>query len=165
MVILWLPPTGVAGAVRLDDQYASEARLGDDELVQARQSPAAGTPCDHRVRLEALLRDRDQTYSLAELASLFNAASDQPQDLRYTRAHWWRFMVLAVGTASREAALRELTWHQIDLRLGRIHLNPDSRRQTKKRGATVPITPTVANELECWTRDGANVMTYYGRAA
>jgi integrase len=110
-----------------------------------------------------VLLDKDRIYSLEELASLFNAASDQTEDLRYTREHWWRFMVLAVGTASREAALRELTWQQVDLRLGRIRLNPDGRRQTKKRRPTVPIAPTLARELASWTRDGANVMTYYGR--
>lgn len=61
-------------------------------------------------------------------------------DDRYTREHWWRFLVLAVGTASREAALRELKYDQIDLRLGRIRLNPEGRRQTKKRrhGANCP---------------------------
>jgi hypothetical protein len=41
--------------------------------------------------------------------------------------------VLAVGTASREAGLRELTWHQVDLKVGRIYINPAGRRrQTKK---------------------------------
>ena len=109
------------------------------------------------------LRDKEQTYSLAQLAALFDAASDQTQDLRHTRAHWWRFMVLAVVTASREAALRELTWDQVNLRLGRIRLNQESRRQTKKRRATVPIAPTVATELESWTRDGSYVITYYGK--
>src|SRR6266480_1902413 len=59
-----------------------------------------------------VLLDKDRVYSLEELAALFNAASDQTEDLRYTREHWWRFLVLAVGTASREAALRELTWQQ-----------------------------------------------------
>ena len=37
--------------------------------------------------------------------------------------------MLAVGTASREAALRELTWQQVDLRRGRIRLDPDGRLQ------------------------------------
>jgi integrase len=110
-----------------------------------------------------VLLDKNQIYSLEELASLFNAASDLTEDLRYTREHWWRFMVLAVGTASREAALRELTWEQVDLRLGRIRLNPDGRRQTKKRRPTVPIAPTLARELASWRREGAHVITYYGR--
>ncbi len=108
-----------------------------------------------------VLRDKDRIYSLEELASLVNAASDHTEDLRYTREHWWRFMVLAVRTASREAALRELTWQQVDLRLGRIRL--DGRRQTKNRRPTVPSAPTLARELASWSREGAHVITYYGR--
>ncbi len=110
-----------------------------------------------------LLRDRERVFGLDELAALFNAAGDKPPDDRYTREHWWRFMVLAIGTASREAALRELTWDRIDLQLGRIRLNPADRRQTKKRRPTVPIAPTLAAELSSWTRDGDHVITYYGR--
>src|SRR5438105_12159585 len=111
-----------------------------------------------------VLLDKDRIYSLEELAALFNAASDQTEGLRYTREHWWRFLVLAVGTASREAALRELTWQQVDLRLGRIRLHPSGRRQTKKRRPTVPIAPTLARELASWTHDGPTVITYYGKS-
>ena len=109
------------------------------------------------------LQDRDQTYSLPELAALFNTAADQTADLRYTREHWWRFLVLAVGTAARPGAIRELTWQQVDLRLGRIRLNPEGRRQTKKRRATVPIAPTLAAELSAWEHQGDHVITYYGK--
>jgi len=84
-------------------------------------------------------------------------------DERYEREHWRRFLVLAVGTASREAAIRELKWDQVDLRIGRIKLNPEGRRQTKKRRATVPIAPTLAAELASWTRHGEYVISYYGR--
>jgi integrase len=92
-----------------------------------------------------------------------DARSMASQTSGYTREHWWRFLVLAIGTASREAALRELTWDQVDLRLGRIYLNPVGRRQTKKRRPTVPISPTLGRELGSWTRDGVNVITYYGK--
>jgi len=111
-----------------------------------------------------VLEDRDRTYSLEELAALLDAAAEPPQDIRYTREHWWRFMVLAIGTASREAALRELKWDEVDLRVGRIRLNPPGRRQTKKRRPTVPIAPTLAAELASWSRDGESVVSYYGRA-
>ncbi|MGH8327494.1 MAG: tyrosine-type recombinase/integrase, partial [Steroidobacteraceae bacterium] len=111
-----------------------------------------------------LLRDRDRTFTLEELAALLNAAAQQPTEARYGREHWWRFLILAIGTASREAALRELTWEQVDLRLGRLHLNPEGRRQTKKRRPTVPIAPTLAAELAAWEHDGPTVITYYGKA-
>ncbi len=88
---------------------------------------------------------------------------------RYTREHWRRFLVLAIGTASREAALRELRWPQVVLRddgksetRGFIRLNPECRRQTKKRRATVPICPTLAAELNSWERDSEYVISYYG---
>lgn len=102
-----------------------------------------------------ILVDRDRTYSLEELAALFNAAAARPENERYTREHWWRFLVLAVGTASREAALRELTWDRVDLRLGRIQLNPAGRRQTKKRRPTIVIAPTLAAELAAWREEDA----------
>jgi len=89
---------------------------------------------------------------------------------RYMREHWRRFLVLAVGTASREGALRELRWDQIVLRnepksdsRGFIRLNPEGRRQTKKRRATVPICPTLAAELASWSRDSEYVISYYGK--
>jgi integrase len=89
---------------------------------------------------------------------------------RYEREPWRRFLVLAVGTASREAALRELRWDQVVLRddrdgesCGFIRLNPEGRRQTKKRRATVPICPTLAAELRRWQRDSEYVVSYYGR--
>lgn len=110
-----------------------------------------------------VLEDRDHVYSLEELASLLDAAAEPPIDIRYTREHWWRFLVLAIGTASREAALRELKWDEVDLRVGRIKLNPPGRRQTKKRRPTVPIAPTLAAELASWSHDGEQVVTYYGR--
>jgi integrase len=89
---------------------------------------------------------------------------------RYDRDHWRRFRVLAVGTASREAALRELRWDQVVLKddrdgesCGFIRLNPEGRPQTKKRRATVPICPTLAAELRSWERDSEYVVSYYGR--
>ncbi len=89
---------------------------------------------------------------------------------RYTREHWRRFLVLAIGTASREGALRELKWDQIVLRddrksdtQGFIRLNPEGRRQTKKRRATVPVCPTLAAELASWKRDSEYVISYYGK--
>lgn len=89
---------------------------------------------------------------------------------RYEHDHWRRFLVLAVATASHEAALRELKWEQVVLRdagddesCGFIRLNPEGRRQTKKRRATVPICPTLAAELRSWTRDSEYVISYCGR--
>lgn len=130
-------------------------RRDNAELVVPEQITAADW--------KPVLRDRELTFSVEELAALFNAAAAPRAEGQHSREHWWRFLVLAVGTASREAALRELTWSQVDLRLGRIRLNPEGRRQTKKRRPTVPIAPTVAAELASWEHTGDQVITYYGR--
>jgi len=130
-------------------------RRDNPELVVPEQITAADW--------KPVLRDREHTFTVEDLAALFNAAAAPRAEGQHTREHWWRFLVLAVGTASREAALRELTWGQVDLRLGRIRLNPDGRRQTKKRRPTVPIAPTVAAELASWERAGNQVITYYGK--
>ncbi len=111
-----------------------------------------------------VLQNRERTYTLEELAALLNAAASSPEGSRYSREHWWRFLVLAIGTASREAALRELTWPQIHLEIGRLKLNPEGRRQTKKRRPTVPIAPTLAAELASWERsESGYVITYYDK--
>lgn len=108
------------------------------------------------------LPDNEQTYSIEELSALFNAC--KPKDARYSREHWRRFLILAISTCGRVSALLELTWDQIDTRVGRLYLNPEGRRQNNKRRATVPITPTLARELATWPREGDHVITYYGKS-
>lgn len=113
-----------------------------------------------------LLEDNDQVYSIEELAALFNAC--EPVDARYSRDHWRRFLILAISTASRVTAILELKWDQVES-VGRIKLNPEGRRQTKKRRATVPICPTLSSEMATWKAQdaqlairGENLIHYYG---
>lgn len=96
-----------------------------------------------------------QPHKIDELATLLNAAADLE--------HCWRFLLLAIGTASREAALRELTWQQVDLEVGYIRLRPDWRPETKKRRPILPIAPTLAAELRSWPQTHEHVITYAGR--
>lgn len=49
------------------------------------------------------------------------------------------FIQLALATAARKTALQRLTWFQVDLERRLIQLNPEGRRQTKKRRPTLPI--------------------------
>lgn len=72
-------------------------------------------------------RERWLTYD--ELEKLRAAADDR------TRL----FIDLAYYTASRRRALEELTWFQVKLPERKIYLNPEGRRQTKKRRPVVPI--------------------------
>lgn len=51
----------------------------------------------------------------------------------------WRFIMLALGTASRKGALLAMRREQIDMAGGVIYLNPKGRNQTNKRRARVPI--------------------------
>lgn len=98
-----------------------------------------------------ILPDRARVYDPAELGALLSSTVGLAD-------HWWKFLVLAIGTAGREEALRELTWEQVDLRAGIIHLNPEGRAQTKKRRATVKISPTLAAELASWDQTGPRVL-------
>jgi integrase len=109
-----------------------------------------------------VLPDRTQTFSRKELAALLDAAGTPGTDGRRAHEHWWRFMVLAIGTASRITALLELTWSQVNLEDGFIALQPDKRPKTKKRRATVSIAPTLAAELARWDRDSERVITRLG---
>jgi integrase len=56
------------------------------------------------------------------------------------------FVELCLYTASRKAALEQLTWAQVDFERGLIDLNPPGKRQTSKRRPKVPI----ADGLRPW---------------
>jgi len=51
-----------------------------------------------------------------------------------------RYVWLLMETGARSAALRQLTWDQVDLNAGLVQLNPWGRHQTKKRRPTIPIS-------------------------
>lgn len=51
-----------------------------------------------------------------------------------------RFLWLALETAGRSEAIRELTWDRVDFETRTIDLNRPGRRKTKKRRAVVPIS-------------------------
>jgi integrase len=78
---------------------------------------------------------RDRWLTDAERDLLLAAADIEPD--RLSRSY--RFIALALGTASRKRAIETLTKAQVDLERGLIHLNPTGRRQTRKRRPTVPI--------------------------
>jgi integrase len=75
-----------------------------------------------------------------EAARLLDASQQLGGDGRYSRTY--RFCLIALRTAAREAAIEQLRWDngQVDFDARRIHFNPPGRRQTKKRRASVPMT-------------------------
>jgi integrase len=66
------------------------------------------------------------------------AAAAGPAGRRMSRGE--RFLWLALETAGRSEAIRELTWDRVDFETRTIDLNKPGRRRTKKRRAVVPIS-------------------------
>ncbi len=117
------------------------------------------------------LQSGGRELSVAELGKLFNTAGKldfkapggNGASVTYSREHWWRFLILAVGTGHRRTALMELTKAQVDLDSNVIRLNPEGRRQTKKRRPTVPMCPTLRYWAQKWHRDSSDsdyIITY-----
>jgi len=73
---------------------------------------------------------RERVLTITEMAQLWDAAA-QP--------HLRAFLAFLIGTASRPAAVLELTRDQCDVARRRIDLNPAGRRQTKKRRPVVAM--------------------------
>jgi len=89
---------------------------------------------------------KDRWLTHDEAARLFAAAR---LTWDWKKAEWitpaklprvYKFIALALGTASRKTALLELRRDQVDLERRMIYLNPPGRRQTKKRRPPVPIS-------------------------
>ena len=82
---------------------------------------------------------KDRWLTAAEADRLLDAArqASAPCD-RLPRIY--RFVVLALTTASRKTALLELRKDQIDMDRGMIRLNPQGRKQTKKKRPLVPVS-------------------------
>lgn len=122
--------------------WAADARRGQPLIdpVPAFNMPKEGPP-------------RDRWLTDMEVQRLY-AASDDP---RITL-----FMRLALETAGRKAALLELTWDRVDFDTKVIHLANPSREATKKRRASVPISPTLLPHLEdaYAARRGGNLGLY-----
>jgi integrase len=62
-------------------------------------------------------------------------------------AHIRLFVIVALHSAARSAAILDLEWGRVDLTRGRIDFNPKLRPITKKRRAIVPINDTLMAAL------------------
>lgn len=58
------------------------------------------------------------------------------------------FVMLALETGARRTAIQDLVWDRVDLDQGVIQFQPEKRKQTRKRNATVPISKTLRTVLE-----------------
>lgn len=80
-----------------------------------------------------------------ELQRLFDATAPSDGE-RMSRLH--RFLWIARETAARRNAIETLTWAQVDFDDRIIHFNPEGRRQTSKRRASVPMSDALFAVLE-----------------
>lgn len=87
-----------------------------------------------KIKLLPPAAPKDRWLTRDEAARLLEAA----KAARTPRV--FKFVVLALGTASRKGAIQTLRPSQIDLENNIISLNPPGRRQTKKRRSEVPIS-------------------------
>lgn len=77
--------------------------------------------------------------SMKEMAALF--AVPKPPYLQ-------TFVMIMANTLCRTGAALELGPKQVEFDHGLVHLNPEGRKQTKKRRPTVPLTQTLRGALE-----------------
>lgn len=80
---------------------------------------------------------RDRWLTEAEMKRLLDQAADERGNGPLGRTEL--FLNIALYTAGRMQAVLELTWDRVDFETGVIHLNDPSKRETKKRRASVPI--------------------------
>lgn len=89
---------------------------------------------------------RDRWLKADEIEKLMKAAATKRAgDGKLSRAE--RFLWLALETAGRRNAILELTWDRVDFDTGVVHLAVPGRRETKKRRASVPISPALRKIL------------------
>jgi integrase len=93
-------------------------------------------------------RDRWLTYEEAESLLSAALASKDPHTPEGMKPRIYRFVMLALETASRKTALLELKRSQVDLQHSLIYLNPTGRQQTKKRRPQVKISSRLRPVIE-----------------
>lgn len=103
-----------------------------------------------RFELPAAPPPRDRHLSRAEYQALLAAAGEL--------AHLRLYLVLAIATAARPAALLQLTWDRVDLEHRRIYLGagPVLRLRGQKGRATVPINDTALAALQAAQEAGVS---------
>lgn len=104
-----------------------------NHAVKARRLSRADQPF---IKLPAASPPRDRWLTHEEADALLKAARGDGKTLPRV----YRFVALALATASRKGALLSIERRQIDMDKGIIYLNPAGRAQTNKRRAIVPIS-------------------------
>jgi integrase len=121
-----------------------------NHAVKARRLSRADQPF---IKLPGYSPPRDRWLSYDEADALLTAALERPASGRNVRhkerlPRVYRFIALALHTASRKTALLGLQRAQVDIPAGMIRLNPPGRAQTKKHRPRVPISDALVPILE-----------------
>lgn len=102
------------------------------------------------IQLPGTSPPRDRWLSYDEADALLAAARERvdPHTPKDALPRVYRFVALALNTASRKSAVLGLTRAQVNLPSGMIYLNPAGRAQTKKHRPRVPISDELRPILE-----------------
>jgi len=115
-----------------------EQRL-DQELIPYVELPPPSPPRDR-------VLDDDEVNLLREVCPdlILNGSGRRPSN-RVSRIG--RFIMLAMETAQRKAAILDLTWDRVNFETNRIEFNAKGRQQTKKKRPTVSMSPRLRKTL------------------
>lgn len=118
-----------------------------NHAVKAKRLSKADQPF---IKLPGVSPPRDRWLSFDEADALLAAALVRvdPRSPKDKLPRVYRFIALALNTASRKGALLGLQRRQVDMAGGMIHLNPAGRAQTKKHRPRVPISDALRPILE-----------------
>jgi integrase len=123
-----------------------------NHAVKEKRVPKADQPF---IKLPGVSPPRDRWLTFEEADRLLAAAAERvdahtPKD---TLPRVYRFIALALNTASRRSAILGLKRKQVDLERGMIQLNPAGREQTKKHRPRVPISDELRPIIERTMRE------------
>jgi integrase len=112
-----------------------------NHAVRAKRISSVDTPSIERPPESA---PRERWLTKEEARRLMAAARGTAEKLPRV----YRFIAIALATASRKQAILDLRRNQIDMQHGLIHFNPAGRQQTNKRRAALPISDELRPVLE-----------------
>lgn len=98
------------------------------------------------ITLPPAAKPRDRWLSMAEVQRILDAAREMRTGERLSRGE--RFLWIALETAARKQAILDLTWDRVDFDIGVVHFADPTRRETKKRRASVPMSSALRPVLE-----------------
>jgi len=152
------------GHLRPEDIGKRECRAFERARLEAGR--AVGTVWTDLSELRACLGWAKREKLILEAPVITLPPQPPPRDRHLTRAEVHRlieacqmphvrlFVILAVATAGRHAALLELTWDRVDFEGGRIDLRDPRKAVTNKRRQMVPMA-TMARAALSEARPGA----------